>query len=129
MSDIKEMLRCPKVSLIIYIPFLKHVGLKNLVKYYKRKKYELLSGLPLTYSTFSFVLGLLVSQEALIEVAEISGVLTAGDYFLAPNIRAECERISPDVDSVKACDAADTFLFLKRQYHDNQYTLAKLQLS
>lgn len=80
----------------------------------------MLSGFPLTYSTFLFVLGLPVSQVALNEVAEVSGVLTAGDDFLAPNIRAECEHIIPDVDSLKACDAADTFLFLKTHYHDNQ---------
>ena len=57
-------------------------------------------------------------QDALDEVSEVSGVLTVGEDYLLPAVRAECERVIPDVDGVKPCDAVDTFLFLKAHYHE-----------
>ena len=42
--------------------------------------------------------------------------MTVGEDFLQPDVRRECQRIIPEVDQVKACDAADTFLFLKHHY-------------
>ena len=48
-------------------------------------------------------------------MAEVSGVLTVGDDYLLPAVRAECEHVIPDTDGVKPCNAADTFLFLKAQ--------------
>jgi hypothetical protein len=62
--------------------------------------------------------GLQVTQELLDEVAEVSGVLTVGDDYLLPAVRAECERVIPDIDGVKPCNAADTFLFLKVHYNE-----------
>ena len=59
-----------------------------------------------------------VTQELLDEVAEVSGVLTVGDDYLLPAVRAECERIISDIDGVKPCNAADTFLFLKAHYNE-----------
>ena len=55
--------------------------------------------------------GLLVSDETLNEVAEISGVMAFGEDYLPQHVRAECERVIPHMDGVKPADAADTFLF------------------
>ena len=46
-------------------------------------------------------------------MSQLSGVMTVGEDFLSPHVRAECERIIPDIDGVKPMDAADTYLFLK----------------
>ena len=54
--------------------------------------------------------GLQVTQASLDEVTEVSGVLTVGEDYLLPAFRAECERIIPDIDGVKPCDAADIFI-------------------
>jgi hypothetical protein len=39
----------------------------------------------------------------------------AADY-LEPAVRAECERIIPEIEDVKPNDAAITYLFLKTHY-------------
>ena len=39
--------------------------------------------------------------------------MTVGDDYLTPTIRAECERIVPEIEAVKLNDAATTYLFLK----------------
>jgi hypothetical protein len=71
------------------------------------------------YTLFYLIVkGTPVTQEALDEVGDVSGVLTVGDDYLAPDVRAECERIIPDINGVKSCNAADTFLFLKHHYHE-----------
>lgn len=51
-------------------------------------------------------------------MSEISGVMTVGDDYLLPAVRAECERVVPDINSVKPCNAAETYLFLKTHYHE-----------
>ncbi|XP_028394391.1 uncharacterized protein LOC114518567 [Dendronephthya gigantea] len=60
--------------------------------------------------------GLPVTHQALDEVAEISGVMDVGDDFLSHSVRRECERVIPNIENVKAIDAADTYLFLKANY-------------
>lgn len=65
-----------------------------------------------------FFQGLPVTQEVLDEVAEVSGVLTVGEDYLSPAVRAKCECIIPDINGVKPCNAADTFLFLKEHYYE-----------
>lgn len=42
--------------------------------------------------------------------------------FLPAAVRTEGERIIPDVDGIKPTDAADTFLFLKANYNQEQST-------
>ena len=61
-----------------------------------------------------------VSQEILDEFAEVSGVMTVGNDYLPCNVRRECERVIPNVGSVKPIDAADTYLFLKANYQEPQ---------
>jgi len=58
-----------------------------------------------------------VSEHALNEVAELSGVLQEGSDYLPQDVIERCERIIPAVDKVKPRDAADTYLFLKAHYH------------
>lgn len=57
--------------------------------------------------------GFQVTVEALDEVAELSQVMTVGDDFLTPAVRAECERVVPEIG-----DAATTFLFLKTYFNE-----------
>ena len=59
-----------------------------------------------------------LTDEALNEVAEISGVMQVGSDFLPCDVRRECERIIPNIENVKAVDAADTYLFLKAHYQE-----------
>ena len=39
-----------------------------------------------------------------------------GEDFIHPEVCRECERIIPEIDQVKPCDAADTYIFLKHHY-------------
>jgi hypothetical protein len=59
-----------------------------------------------------------VSTEDLNEVAELSGVMSYGNDHLEPNLRANCECIIPEVGKVLSSDAADSFLFLKDHYRN-----------
>lgn len=52
----------------------------------------------------------------------MSCVMTVGEDFLPAAVRTECERIIPDVDGIRPTDTADTFLFLKANYNQEQST-------
>ena len=67
---------------------------------------------------FAAILGFPVTNQALDEIVEVSGVMTVGDDFLPCDVRRECERVIPSVDNVEAIDAADTYLFLKANYQE-----------
>ena len=41
-----------------------------------------------------------MTNQALDEVAEVSGVMTVGDDFLSCDVRRECERVIPKVENV-----------------------------
>ena len=58
-------------------------------------------------------------MEMLDEVSEISGVMAHGEDYLPRHVRAECERVIPQIGDVKPVDAANTFLFLKMHYVPN----------
>lgn len=62
---------------------------------------------------FPAILGFPVTNQALDEVAEVSGVMAVGDDFLPCDVRRECERVIPSVENVEAIDIADTYLFLR----------------
>ena len=65
--------------------------------------------------------GIPVSNEDLDEVAALSGVMAYGDDYLEPDVRENCERIIPEVETVRPNDAVDSFLFLKAHYrHQGQ---------
>lgn len=59
-----------------------------------------------------------VTQEALYEVAKLSGVMSVGDDYLPKSVREECERIVPNIDGVKPTEAGDAYLFLKTTYKE-----------
>lgn len=63
-------------------------------------------------------IGLQVTQEALDEVAKLSGVTSVGDDYLPKSVREECEWIVPNIDGVKPTEAADAYLFLKTKYKE-----------
>lgn len=63
-------------------------------------------------------IGLQVTQEALDEVATISGVMSVGDDYLPKSVREECERVVPNIDGIKPAEAADAYLFLKANYKE-----------
>ena len=65
--------------------------------------------------------GLPITDEALDEVRELSGVMDVGEDFLDADVRRECERIVPEIDQVKPADAADTYLFLKHHYGQSEH--------
>ena len=44
--------------------------------------------------------------------------MTVGDDFLTPAVRAERERVIPEIEDVKPSDAATTFLFVKTYYNE-----------
>lgn len=65
-----------------------------------------------SYRNLHFI-GLQVTQEALDELAKLSGVMSVGDDYLPKSVREECEQIVPNIDEVKPNEAADAHLFLK----------------
>lgn len=72
----------------------------------------------LTDCNFLYCIGLQVTQEALDEVATLSGVMSVGDDYLPKSVREECERIVPNIDGMKPAEAADAYLFLKTKYKE-----------
>jgi len=44
--------------------------------------------------------------------------MTVGNDFLTLAVRAECERVIPQIEDVKPSDAATTFVFLKTHYNE-----------
>jgi hypothetical protein len=44
--------------------------------------------------------------------------MSVGDDYLTPPVRAECERIIPEIDDVKPNDAVTTYLFLRTHYEE-----------
>lgn len=75
--------------------------------------YWYITGLPAHYRS--------ITDEALDEVRELSGVMDVGEDFLDADVRRECERIIPDIHQVKPADAADTYLFLKHHYGQSEH--------
>ena len=71
---------------------------------------------PALKTLFSIITGLQITEETLNEVTEISAVMTEGDDFLTAAVRAECERIIPQIHLVRPEDAADTYMFLKTHF-------------
>jgi hypothetical protein len=60
--------------------------------------------------------GLKVTEEQLKEAATQSGILQAPDDYLEPHVRAECERLIPDHDTIKPSECQYAYLYLKQHY-------------
>ena len=73
-----------------------------------------------TVTLYWYITGLPITDEALDEVRELSGVMDVGEDFLDADVRRECEQIIPEIDQVKPADAADTYLFLKHHYGQSE---------
>ena len=69
----------------------------------------------LTINLFS---GLEISEAAINEVSDLSGVLAEGCDFITLDVRAECERIIPEVNKIRPQDAAESYMFLKAHFHN-----------
>ena len=54
-----------------------------------------------------------ISEEQLMEVAELSGIFEEDDDFLDPTFRARCEEYIPNTDEIKSAEAANAYLHLK----------------
>ena len=58
--------------------------------------------------------GINLTEEELREVAELSEVLHDTNDYLDHEFRYECERIIPNTDDIKADQAANAFLYFKK---------------
>jgi len=60
--------------------------------------------------------GFPVTEEQLEEAATESGVLHVSDDFLTPEVRAECQRIIPDFETIRPDECNDAYLYLKSKF-------------
>lgn len=63
-----------------------------------------------------YSIGFQVTEQLLDEVATISQVMTDGEDYLSPAVRAECERVIPRLEDVEPQNASLTYIFLKTHY-------------
>ena len=64
--------------------------------------------------------GINITEEQLLEVAELSDVLEdSTDDYLKPAVRRECERHLPDTDDIQPNEAKDAYLYLKSRVDKN----------
>ncbi|XP_020908948.1 uncharacterized protein LOC110246907 [Exaiptasia diaphana] len=61
--------------------------------------------------------GISITEEDLLEVAQLSDVLIDTDDFLEENFRNECMRHIPNTDEIKPADAANAYLFLRSNFN------------
>ena len=54
-----------------------------------------------------------LTENALDEVAELSGVMTVGEDYLPPDVREKCERIIPNIHNVKPMHTWSSRLIIK----------------
>lgn len=57
-----------------------------------------------------------MTEEQLKEAATQSGVLTVPDDFLQPEVRAECERVLPDSETITPYECRDAYIYLKSNF-------------
>ena len=55
----------------------------------------------------------IISEEQLMEVAELSGIFDEDDDFLDPTFRARCKEYIPNTNEIKPAQAANAYLYLK----------------
>lgn len=65
--------------------------------------------------------GINLTEEQLLEVAELSDVLEENDDYLKPAVRRECERHLPDTDDIEPEEAKDAYLYLKSHVNKNVF--------
>ena len=65
--------------------------------------------------------GIDITEEQLLEVAELSDVLQHNDDYLRPAVRKECEKYLPKIEEIKPNDAKDAYLYLKANVDENVF--------
>lgn len=60
--------------------------------------------------------GFPVNEEQLQEAATESEVLHVSDDFLPSEVRAECQRIIPDCETIRPDECRDAYMYLKRNF-------------
>ena len=60
-----------------------------------------------------------ITEQQLMEVANLSNVLDATGDYLEPNFRVECERHIPDTNGIEPAEAANAYLYLKANFDPN----------
>lgn len=94
----------------------------------KQKKKELPAGVP--EHIFHFPeqyggdqCGIPITEEELVEVAELSNIFEDTDDYLKPAVRNECERHLPNIDEIEPKDAKDAYLYLKSHVDKDVFNL------
>ena len=64
--------------------------------------------------------GFCITEQQLVEVANLSQVLDGTDNYLEPNFRMECERHIPDTGEIEPAEAANNYLYLKANFDPNR---------
>ena len=61
--------------------------------------------------------GFPITEQQVMEVANLSNVLDDTDDYLEPNFRMECTRHIPDTDGIEPAEAASAYLYLRVPVH------------
>lgn len=67
--------------------------------------------------------GIPITEEELVEVAELSNIFEDTDDYLKPAVRNECERHLPNIDEIEPKDAKDAYLYLKSHVDKDVFNL------
>ena len=65
--------------------------------------------------------GIHITEEQLLEVAELSDVFEDNDDYLNPDVCKECERHLPNVDEIEPKDPKDAYLYLKSNVDEDVF--------
>ena len=69
--------------------------------------------------TFFAISGKSITEEQLMEVANVSAVTEAEEDYLELNFRQQCQAIIPNPQDICPCDCAKMYLLLKRNLQQN----------
>lgn len=67
--------------------------------------------------------GIHITEEELLEVAELSNIFDDSDDYLKSAVRKECERHLPNIDEIEPKDAKDAYLYLKSHVDKDVFNL------
>ena len=122
---------CRNLLSYVYIPVLQkeldvfRVSVWNNHRVRKQKGKELPTGVPehIYHCPDQYggeKCGFPITEQYLMEVANLSNVLDATDDYLEPNFRVECERHIPDTNGIEPAEAANAYLYLKANFDPNR---------
>lgn len=122
---------CRNLLAYVYIPVLQkeldtfRVTVWNNHRVRKQKGKELPTGIPehIYHCPEQYggeKCGFPITEQQLMEVANLSNVLDNTDDYLEPNFRTECARHIPDTDEIEPAEAANAYLYLKANFDSNR---------